>query len=124
MKHDPTFSLGTVVYPHSHLCKSLKYGQLGFQITVSYQAGTINSRVDRNEKDNKSEAYQGYLKKMVWKTTKDLEKILDPRSSVAKCSGIVPEKYPHYTIPTMFSLALEGLSPLPFLTRPHVYPMC
>jgi hypothetical protein len=62
VKHDPTSTLGTMVYPHSHLCKSLKYGQLGFQLAVSYQAGTVDSRADRNEKDNKSEALQGYRK--------------------------------------------------------------
>jgi predicted acetyltransferase len=78
VKHDPTSALGTMVYPHSHPCKSLKYGQLGFQLAVSYQAGTVDSRADRNEQDNKSEAYQGYRKKMVWKTTEDLEWIRGP----------------------------------------------
>jgi hypothetical protein len=60
VKRDLTSALGTMVYPHNHLCKSVKYGYLGFHIAISYQVGTIESQADHNEKDNKSEAYQGY----------------------------------------------------------------
>jgi hypothetical protein len=49
VKSDLTSSLGTVVYPHNHLCKSVKYGQLGCQLAVSHQAGTVDSREDHNE---------------------------------------------------------------------------
>jgi hypothetical protein len=41
----------------------------------SHQAGTINSRVDRNEQGIKPKTYQGYRNQMVWNTTEDLERI-------------------------------------------------
>jgi hypothetical protein len=59
VKHDLKSTLGTMVYPCSHLCKSVKYRKLSFQLIVSHQDGTIDSRADRNEKDNKSKAVQG-----------------------------------------------------------------
>jgi hypothetical protein len=78
VKRDPTSSLGTMVYPRSHPCKSLEYGKLSFQLAVSHQAGTVDSRADHNEQDNKSETYRGYREKVVWKTTEDLEWIRGP----------------------------------------------
>jgi hypothetical protein len=39
----------------------------------NHQAGTIDSRVDRNEQGIKLETYQGYQKKVFWKMTEDLE---------------------------------------------------
>jgi hypothetical protein len=54
------FSLGTVVHPRSHLCKSLEYMKLSCQLANGHQVGTIDSRVDRNEQDNKFETYRGY----------------------------------------------------------------
>jgi hypothetical protein len=73
------FVLGTIVYPHSHLCMSLKkIGKLGFQRANNHQAGTVESRVDHNEQGIKPETYQGYREKMVWKTVEDLERIRDP----------------------------------------------
>jgi hypothetical protein len=98
-----------VVYPHSHPCKSLEYGKLGFQLAVSHQAGTVDSRADRNEKDNKSEAYQGYRKKMVWKTTEDLEWIRGPRSSVGKCSRYYSRDRPSIYVPHYVQSSFGGV---------------
>jgi hypothetical protein len=56
-KCDPTSALGTMVYPHSHLCKSLENGKLSCQLVNSHQEGTVDSWPDRNEQDNKSETY-------------------------------------------------------------------
>jgi hypothetical protein len=91
-KRGPMSALGTVVYPHSHLCKSLKYRQLGCQRANSHQAGTVDSRVDHNEQGIKPETYQGYRKQVVWKTTEDLEWIRDPRSSVANAIDGIPRQ--------------------------------
>ena len=52
--------------------------QLGCQCANSHQAGTIESQVDHNEQGIDPEAYQGYQKKVVQKTTEDLEQIRDP----------------------------------------------
>jgi hypothetical protein len=124
VKHDPTSTLGTAVYPHSHLCKSVKYRKLSFQLAVSHQVGTVDSRADRNEQDNKSEALQGCRKKLVWKTTEDLEWIRGPRSSVGKCDQYCsrerPSIYnPHYVwsgfggvISSTFPHATSCLSPV------------
>jgi hypothetical protein len=49
----------------------------------SHQAGTVESRVDHNEKGIEPETCQGYRKKVVQKTTEDLKHIRDPRSPVA-----------------------------------------
>jgi hypothetical protein len=67
-----------MLYPPSHLCKSVKDGQLGFWLAVSHEVGTINSRADRNEQDNKSESYQGYQNKMVHKTKENIQQIRGP----------------------------------------------
>ena len=56
-----------------------KYWQLVCQHANSHQAGTVDSRVDHNEKGIKPETCLGYREQMVWKTTEDLEWIQDPR---------------------------------------------
>jgi hypothetical protein len=71
--HGPVSTLGSAVYPRSDLCKSLRKRKLGCQCANSHQAGIIDSRVDHNEQGIKPETYQGYLKEVFWKTTKDLE---------------------------------------------------
>jgi hypothetical protein len=86
----------------------------------NYQAGTVDSRVDRNEQGIKPETYQGYRKKVFWKMTEDLEWIRDPRSSVENAINSNPKISPLYAFPTTLGPALEGLSPLPFRTRPRV----
>jgi hypothetical protein len=63
-----------------------------------------------------SKSFQGYRRKMVWKTTEDLEQIQGPQGSVVKCDHCNSQESPQYTIPTMIDLTLEGLSPLSFLT--------
>jgi hypothetical protein len=78
MKRDLTSAPGTEVYPHNHPCKSLEYGKLIFHLAVSHHAGTVDSGVDRNEHDNKSETYQVYREKMILNTTEDLERIRGP----------------------------------------------
>jgi hypothetical protein len=90
VRRGPMSSLGTVVYPRSHLCNSLRQRKLGCQRASSHQASTIDCRVDHNEKGIKPETYQGYRKKVFWKMTEDLERIQDPRSSVANAiNGIL-----------------------------------
>jgi hypothetical protein len=72
-KHGPMSILGTAVYPHSHLCMSLKqYWQLGCQSANSHQAGIVESRVDHPE------TCQGYREKMVRNAIEDIEWIRDP----------------------------------------------
>jgi hypothetical protein len=114
VNHDLTSSLGTVVYPHSHLCKSVKYRKLSFQLPVSHHAGTIDYRTNRNEKNNKSKDLQGCQKKFVQLRISNVFKVHNAPQTNA--INIFPEKDPQYTIPTTFGLALEMLSPLPFLT--------
>jgi hypothetical protein len=89
-KHGSMSILGTTVYPRSHLCMSLKDWKLVCQHTNSHQAGTVDSRVDHNEKNIKPETFQGYREKMVRKTTEDLERIRDPRSPVANANDGIP----------------------------------
>jgi hypothetical protein len=66
--------------------------QLVCQHVNSHQAGTVDSRVDHNEQGIKPETCQGYREKMVWKTTEDLERIRDPRSSVANANDGIPQQ--------------------------------
>jgi hypothetical protein len=84
------FVLGTVVYTHSHLCKSMIYRQIGCQLANNYQAGTVDSRVDRNEKGIKPETYQGYRNKVFWKTTENLERIRHPQSFMENAINRIP----------------------------------
>ena len=56
----------------------------------NYQAGTDDSRVDRNEKGIYLETYQGYQNKVFWKMTEDLELIQDPRRYVAYVINVIP----------------------------------
>jgi hypothetical protein len=91
-KCGPMSALGTAVYPHGHLCKSLNNRQLGCQLVNSHQAGTVDSWVDYNEQGIKPETYQGYRKKMVRKTTEDLEWIQDPRRSVGNAINGIPRQ--------------------------------
>jgi hypothetical protein len=58
----------------------------------SHQAGTVDSRVDRNEQGIKPKTYQGYRKQVVRKTTEDLKWIRDPRSSVANAIDEIPRQ--------------------------------
>jgi hypothetical protein len=41
-----------------------------------------------------------------------------------KCNRWNPKTGPLYVFSTMIGPALEGLSLLPFCTRPRVYPLC
>jgi hypothetical protein len=66
--------------------------QLVFQHANSHHAGTVDSWVDHNEQGIKPETRQGYREKMVRKTTKDLERIRDPRSSVANANDGIPQQ--------------------------------
>jgi hypothetical protein len=84
--------LGTVIYPLSHLCMSLKYRQLGCQRTNSHQAGTIESRVDHNEQGIEPKTCQGYRRQVVQKTTEDLKHIQDPQSSVENAIDGIPRQ--------------------------------
>jgi hypothetical protein len=70
------------------------------------------------------ETYRGYQKQVVQNKIEDPEWIWGPRSSVGKCNQQYPMTSPQYVFPIMLGLALEGLSPLPFRTRPRVYPLC
>ena len=56
----------------------------------NYQAGTVDSQVDYNEQGIKPETYQGYQKQVFQMMTKDLERIQDPRSSVANVINKIP----------------------------------
>jgi hypothetical protein len=58
----------------------------------SHRAGTVDSQVDHNEQGIKPETYQGYREQMVWKTTKDLERIRDPQSLVANANDRIPQQ--------------------------------
>jgi hypothetical protein len=44
----------------------------------NYQAGTVDSRVDRNEQGIKPKTYRGYRMQVFQKTNEDLERIRDP----------------------------------------------
>jgi hypothetical protein len=76
--------------PQSPVYVPRKYQQLVCQHLNSHQAGTVDSRVDHNEQGIKPETCQGYQEQMVWKTTEDLERIRDPRSSVANANDGIP----------------------------------
>jgi hypothetical protein len=82
--------LGTTVYPRSHLCKSLIYVQLGFHLVNNYRASTVDGRVDSNEQGIKPKTYRGYRKQVFQKTTKDLEQIQDPQSSLTNAINVIP----------------------------------
>jgi hypothetical protein len=75
MKRDLKSALGTMIYPRSHLCKSVKYGKIGCQLPFSHQVGIVDSQADHNEKDNKSKALTRYRKKLFGKTTEDIKRI-------------------------------------------------
>jgi hypothetical protein len=66
--------------------------QLGFQCANSHQAGIVGSQVDHNEQGIKPDTCQGYRKKVVWKTTEELEWIRDPRSSVTNAIDEIPRQ--------------------------------
>jgi hypothetical protein len=66
--------------------------QLGCQHANSHQAGTVESRVDHNEKGIEPETYQGYREKMVRKTTEDLKQIRDPQIPVANANDGIPKQ--------------------------------
>jgi hypothetical protein len=117
MNHDPMSSLVTVIYPRSHPCKSLEYGQLSFQIEVNHQEGTIDSRVDRNEQDNKSETYQGYREKMVRNTIKDIERIRGPQRSIGKCSRYYSREKSSICVPHYVQSDFGGVISIVF---PHI----
>jgi hypothetical protein len=76
--------------PQSPVYVPRKDWQLVCQHVNSHQAGTVGSRVDHNEQGIKPETCQGYREKMVRKTTEDLERIRDPRSSVANANDGIP----------------------------------
>jgi len=69
-----------------------KNWQLVCQHANSHQAGTVDSRVDHNERGIKPETCQGYREKVVRKTTEDLERIRDPRSPVANANDGIPQQ--------------------------------
>jgi hypothetical protein len=58
----------------------------------NHQVRIVDSRVDRNEKGIKPETYQGYRKKVFWKTIEDLKWIRDPRSSMANAINGIPRQ--------------------------------
>jgi hypothetical protein len=64
--------------PQSPVYVPKKDRQLGCQRANSHQAGTVESWVDHNEQGIEPKTCQGYKKKVVWKTTEDLEWIQDP----------------------------------------------
>jgi hypothetical protein len=66
--------------------------QLVCQLANSHQAGTVDSRVDHNEKGIKPKTYQGYREQMVRKTNEDLEWIRDPRSPVENANDKIPQQ--------------------------------
>jgi hypothetical protein len=78
--------------PQSPVYVSKKDRQLSCQRVNSHQAGTVDSRVDLNEQGIEPETYQGYRKQVVWKTTEDLKRIRDPRSSVANAIDEIPRQ--------------------------------
>jgi hypothetical protein len=49
---------------------------------------------------------------------------LRPTKPHGKCKRQNPKTSPLYVFSTTIGPALEGLSPLPFHTRPRVYPLC
>jgi hypothetical protein len=49
---------------------------------------------------------------------------LRPTKPRGKCKRRNPKTSPLYVFSTTIGPALEGLSPLPFRTRPRVYPLC
>jgi hypothetical protein len=106
--------------PQSPVYVPKKDRQLGCQRANSHQAGTVDSRVDHNEQGIEPETCQGYRKQVVWKTTEDLEWIRDPQSSMANAIDGIPRQALYMCSPLRLVQALEGLSPLPFRTRPHV----
>jgi hypothetical protein len=58
----------------------------------SHQAGTVEIWVDHNEKGIEPETCQGYREQVVWKTTKDLKQIRDPRSPVENAIDGIPRQ--------------------------------
>ena len=56
----------------------------------SHQAGIVDSQVDHNEQGIKPETCQGYREQVFQKMTEDLERIRDPRSSVASANDGIP----------------------------------
>jgi hypothetical protein len=76
--------------PQSPKYVSKKDRQLGCQHTNSHQAGIVDSRLDHNEKGIEPEIFQGYRRQVVQKTIEDLERIRDPRSSVANAINGIP----------------------------------
>jgi hypothetical protein len=78
--------------PQSPVYVPKKYRQLGCQRANSHQAGIVKNRVDHNEQGIEPETCQGYLKKVVQKTTEDLEWIRDPRSPVANAIDEIPKQ--------------------------------
>jgi hypothetical protein len=48
---------------------------------------------------------------------------LRPTKPRGKCNQWNPKTSPLYVFSNMIGPALEGLSPLPFCMRPHVYPL-
>ena len=90
-KRGPMSILGTMVYPHSHLCMSLKKNwQLGRQRANSHQAGIVKSRVDHNEQGIETKTCQKYRKQVVGKINEDLEWIWDPWSYVENVINEIP----------------------------------
>jgi hypothetical protein len=76
--------------PQSPVYVSRKDRQLVCQHVNNYQVGTVGSRVDHNEQGIKLETCQGYREQVFWKMTEDLERIRDPRSSVANANDGIP----------------------------------
>jgi hypothetical protein len=59
--------------PQSPVYVPRKDWQLVCQHVNSYQAGTVDSRVDHNEQGIKPKTCQGYQEQVFWKMTEDLE---------------------------------------------------
>jgi hypothetical protein len=58
----------------------------------SHQEGIVESQVDHNDQGIELETYQGYQRKVVWKTTEDLKQIQDPRSFVENAIDGIPRQ--------------------------------
>ena len=78
--------------PQSPVYVPNKDWKLGCQHANSHQAGTVESWVDHNEKGINPKTYQGYRSQVVQKTTKELERIRDPQSSMENAIDGIPRQ--------------------------------